>query len=72
MNGAKGYDWRGQRDAARFCRLAQAEGLSVILRPGPYACAEWEMGGLPWWLLKQPGDNFLRTRDPRFAQPARR
>jgi beta-galactosidase len=65
------YDWRGQRDAARFCRLAQAEGLWVILRPGPYACAEWEMGGLPWWLLKQDG-NFLRTRDPRFVQPARR
>ena len=66
------YDWRGQRDAAEFCRLAQAEGLWVILRPGPYACAEWEMGGLPWWLLKQPGDRFLRTRDERFVQPARR
>ena len=66
------FDWRGQRDAAEFCRLAQAEGLWVILRPGPYACAEWEMGGLPWWLLKQPGDRFLRTRDARFVQPARR
>ncbi len=65
------YDWRGQRDAAEFCRLAQQEGLWVILRPGPYACAEWEMGGLPWWLLKQPG-NFLRTRDPHFVAPARR
>lgn len=66
------YDWRGQRDAAQFCRLAQAEGLWVILRPGPYACAEWEMGGLPWWLLKQSGERFLRTRDERFVQPARR
>lgn len=66
------FDWRGQRDAARFCRLAQAEGLWVILRPGPYACAEWEMGGLPWWLLKQPGERFLRTPDPRFIKPARR
>ena len=52
------FDWSGQRDAAEFCRLAQAEGLYVILRPGPYACAEWEMGGLPWWLLKQPGTIF--------------
>ncbi len=66
------FDWRGQRDAAEFCRLAQAEGLWVILRPGPYACAEWEMGGLPWWLLKLPGDAFLRTRDERFVQPVRR
>jgi beta-galactosidase len=46
------FDWSGQRDAVEFCRLAQAEGVWVILRPGPYACAEWEMGGLPWWLLK--------------------
>jgi beta-galactosidase len=66
------YDWQGQRDAAEFCRLAQQEGLWVILRPGPYACAEWEMGGLPWWLLKSPGDAFLRTRDAAFMHPARR
>ncbi len=66
------FDWRGQRDAAAFCRMAQEEGLWVILRPGPYACAEWEMGGLPWWLLKQPGDAFLRTRSPAFVDPARR
>jgi beta-galactosidase len=66
------YDWAGQRDAAEFCRLAQQEGLWVILRPGPYACAEWEMGGLPWWLLKQPGDAFLRTSDERFTKPVQR
>lgn len=66
------YDWTGQRDAAEFCRLAQKEGLWVILRPGPYACAEWEMGGLPWWLLKHDGDAFLRTRDDAFVKPARR
>jgi len=66
------YDWAGQRDAAEFCRLAQQEGLWVILRPGPYACAEWEMGGLPWWLLKQPGDAFLRTRSEAYLKPATR
>jgi beta-galactosidase len=66
------YDWAGQRDAAEFCRLAQEEGLWVILRPGPYACAEWEMGGLPWWLLKHDGDAFLRTRDEAYLTPVRR
>ncbi|MBW8899536.1 MAG: beta-galactosidase, partial [Massilia sp.] len=65
-------DWAAQRDAAEFCRLAQQEGLWVILRPGPYACAEWEMGGLPWWLLKHDGDAFLRTRDEAYLAPARR
>ncbi|HNS22333.1 MAG TPA: beta-galactosidase [Sedimentisphaerales bacterium] len=59
------YDWSGQADAAEFCRLAQQAGLWVILRPGPYACAEWEGGGLPWWLLKKP-DIKLRSRDPDF------
>jgi hypothetical protein len=66
------YDWAAQRDAAEFCRLAQEEGLWVILRPGPYACAEWEMGGMPWWLLKHDGDAFLRTRDEAYLAPARR
>jgi beta-galactosidase len=65
------FEWSGQADAAEFCRLAQREGLWVILRPGPYSCAEWEMGGFPWWLLKN--DNIrLRTRDPAFLEPARR
>ena len=59
------YVWTGQADDAEFCRIAQEEGLWVILRPGPYACAEWEMGGTPWWLLKN--DNIkLRSRDPRY------
>lgn len=66
------FDWEGQKDAAAFCRMAQKEGLWVILRPGPYACAEWEMGGLPWWLLKAEGDAFLRTRAEAFTGPAHR
>ena len=65
------YNWSGQADVAEFCRLAQAEGLWVILRPGPYSCAEWEMGGLPWWLLNQEGIK-LRSRDPLFMDPAKR
>jgi beta-galactosidase len=40
----------GNRDLAEFIRTAQDEGLFVILRPGPYVCAEWEFGGYPWWL----------------------
>jgi beta-galactosidase len=59
------YVWTGQADDAEFCRIAQEEGLWVVLRPGPYACAEWEMGGTPWWLLKND-DIKLRSRDPRY------
>src|SRR5271166_294979 len=64
------FDWSGQADAARFCRIAQEEGLWIILRPGPYSCAEWEMGGTPWWLLRDK-DIRLRTRDPRYLEPAK-
>src|SRR6185437_10359705 len=44
----------GNRDLAEFIRIAQEEGLWVILRPGPYVCAEWDFGGLPSYLLKTP------------------
>ena len=46
------FDFKtGSRDIARFARLAQAEGLLVLLRPGPYVCGEWDLGGLPPYLL---------------------
>ena len=64
------FVWSGQADDAEFCRIAQEEGLWVILRPGPYSCAEWEMGGTPWWLLKYD-DIKLRTRDPRYLDAAK-
>lgn len=65
------FNWSGQADVAQFCKIAQEEGLWVLLRPGPYACAEWEMGGFPWWLLKHE-DIKLRTRDPRYIDAARK
>lgn len=61
------FDFTGQKDIAAFCRLAQKHGLYVIIRPGPYVCAEWEMGGLPWWLLKKK-DIKLRDLDPYFIE----
>ena len=64
------YDFTGQNDVAEFCRLAQKNGMYVIVRPGPYVCAEWEMGGLPWWLLKKK-DIRLRERDPYFMERVR-
>ncbi|WP_371494259.1 beta-galactosidase [Kitasatospora sp. NBC_00374] len=52
-------------DLPAFLDLAAAEGLHVLLRPGPYICAEWEGGGLPSWLLTEP-DILLRSQDPRY------
>ena len=64
------FDFTGQNDIAAFCRLAQKHGMYIIVRPGPYACAEWEMGGLPWWLLKKK-DISLRESDSYFMERAK-
>jgi len=65
------YDFSGNNDVAEFIREAQEEGLYVILRPGPYACAEWEFGGFPGWLLKDHS-TVVRSSDPKFMDPARK
>ena len=61
------FDFTGNNDIAEFCRLAQENDMYIIVRPGPYVCAEWEMGGLPWWLLKKK-DIRLREDDPYFME----
>ena len=65
------YDFSGVLDAAAYIRMAQEEGLYVILRPGPYSCAEWDLGGFPAWLLAEP-DIVLRGSDEKFTGPAER
>lgn len=65
------FDFSGNNDVTEFVREAQQEGLYVILRPGPYACAEWEFGGYPSWLLKDHS-TVVRSRDPKFIEPAAR
>jgi beta-galactosidase len=48
------WDFKSEsRNIREYIRMAQQEGLMVIVRPGPYACAEWEFGGYPWWLQKE-------------------
>lgn len=59
------FDFTGNNDIRRFIELCAKHDMKVILRPGPYVCAEWEMGGLPWWLLKKE-DIKLRENDPYF------
>ncbi len=61
------FDFTGNNDLRAFIKLAQKNGMYVIVRPGPYVCAEWEMGGLPWWLLKKK-DIRLREQDPYFME----
>ena len=48
------FDFSGGLDLANYIKQAAAHGLYSIIRPGPYICAEWEFGGLPAWLLRDP------------------
>lgn len=61
------FNFSEGRDIRKFIQLCQENDMKVILRPGPYVCAEWEMGGLPWWLLKKK-DISLRDNDPYFLE----
>lgn len=56
----------GFLDLPRYLSLARDEGLHVLLRPGPFICAEWDDGGLPAWLISDH-EIRLRTSDPRFT-----
>lgn len=56
----------GLCDLEGYLKLAQEIGFKVLLRPSPYICGEWDMGGLPYWLLKE--EMSLRSHDPRFMR----
>ncbi|MES2649317.1 MAG: beta-galactosidase family protein [Bacteroidota bacterium] len=61
------YDFSGNNDIAAFVKIAQEEGLWVILRPSPYVCAEWEFGGYPYWLQNEKG-LVVRSTEPKYLQ----
>jgi beta-galactosidase len=61
----------GNHNIAQFIKIVQEEGLFLILRPGPYVCAEWDFGGLPSYLLSIP-DIKVRCMDPRYTEAADR
>ncbi len=61
----------GNHNIAEFIRICKEEGMWVLLRPGPYVCAEWDFGGLPSYLLKIP-DIKIRCMDSRYMAAATR
>ncbi|HCL02424.1 MAG TPA: beta-galactosidase [Lachnoclostridium phytofermentans] len=58
------YCFEGMLDLKRFILLAQELGLYVVVRPSPYICAEWELGGLPGWLLAEDGMRLRACYEP--------
>ena len=61
-----------RRDFVRFIKLCQQEGMWVYLRPGPYVCAEWDLGGMPAYLLRDPTIRVRTKDDPRYMQAVQR
>lgn len=61
----------GSRNLGEFFKIVQEEEMWLIIRPGPYVCAEWELGGIPPYLLRIP-DIKLRCMDPRYMAAAER
>ncbi len=57
------WDFTGDKNLAEYIKIAGEEGLMVILRPGPYVCAEWEFGGYPWWLQNVEGLELRRDNE---------
>ena len=61
----------GNHNIAQFIKIVQEEGMFLMLRPGPYVCAEWDFGGLPSYLLSIP-DIKIRCMDPRYTEAVSR
>ena len=54
------FDTSGMLDLERFLRCVADAGMYAIVRPGPYICAEWDNGGLPAWLFRDPAVGVRR------------
>ncbi|QXU48496.1 beta-galactosidase [Chryseobacterium sp. D764] len=65
------WNFSGEKDLKKFIKTAQEVGLYVIIRPGPYVCAEWEFGGYPWWLQKYK-DLEIRRDNKAFLEECRK
>ena len=65
------YCFEGMLDLGRYLKLCGEKGLKVLLRPSPYICSEWDLGGLPSWLLKDR-ELVLRSSDPKYLEAVKR
>lgn len=61
------FHFEGMLDIVKFIEMANDVGLKVIVRPGPYICSEWDFGGLPSWLLKDPAMQVRCAYPPYLA-----
>ncbi|KAE9586607.1 hypothetical protein Lal_00004747 [Lupinus albus] len=58
------WNFQGNYDLVKFIKLIQDKGMFATLRVGPFIQAEWNHGGLPYWLREVPGIIFRSNNDP--------
>lgn len=62
------WDFSGRNDIAAFIDLCQEEGMWVLFRPGPYVCGEWDLGGLPTYLIQDEVTPLRNTKNAQFME----
>ncbi|XP_025407480.1 beta-galactosidase isoform X2 [Sipha flava] len=62
------YNFEGIADLEYFIKLIKDENMYIILRPGPYICAERDFGGFPYWLLNKTPKKSLRTNNSSYRK----
>lgn len=58
------FNFEGQYDLVKYIKLIQEHGMYVTLRLGPFIQAEWNHGGLPYWLREVPDIIFRSDNEP--------
>ena len=66
------FDFTGRNDFAEWMKICADEGMWVLFRPGPYVCGEWDFGGLPVYLYKEPGMKVRHTSDKNYMKAQER
>lgn len=61
------FDFSGMLDIEAYIKKVHERGLMMIVRPGPYICSEWDAGGIPGWLMVEPGIELRCMNEPYLA-----
>ncbi|KAL1914940.1 uncharacterized protein VTP21DRAFT_7856 [Calcarisporiella thermophila] len=61
------FNFQDNLDLAAYIDLIGKHRMKAIIRASPYICAEWENGGIPYWVTNQP-DVHIRSSDPKYLK----
>ncbi|KAL9238396.1 hypothetical protein vseg_012824 [Gypsophila vaccaria] len=65
------YNFTGKYDIVKFIKMIGEKGMWAVIRVGPFVQAEWNNGGYPFWLRKEPNITY-RTENAPFKENTQR